>query len=103
MLANISVWQLGIVLLIVVLIFGTKKLRNLGEDVGGGIRGIRDGFGGDLGEAAREVGQVKKSLEELRDDFQQSTKDSGSSSDINESEGSGQYYTGQPTRWWDGE
>lgn len=65
--SGISAVQLGIVLLIVILIFGTKKLRNLGEDVGGGIRGIRDGFGGDLGDAAEEIGRAKKSLEELQD------------------------------------
>jgi sec-independent protein translocase protein TatA len=38
-----------IVLLIVVLIFGTKKLRNMGADLGGAVRGFKDGMreGGD--------------------------------------------------------
>ena len=40
-LGNISIWQLGIVLLIVVLIFGTKKLRVMGADLGGALRGFR--------------------------------------------------------------
>jgi len=40
-LGNISIWQLSIVLLIVVLIFGTKKLRVLGSDLGGALRSFR--------------------------------------------------------------
>lgn len=40
-LGNISIWQLAIVLLIVVLIFGTKKLRVMGSDLGGALRGFR--------------------------------------------------------------
>ena len=66
MLSNISAVQLGIVLLIVILIFGTKKLANLGKDVGEGIAGIREGFGGDLDDAAEEIVRTKKSLEELK-------------------------------------
>lgn len=38
---GISVWQLLIVLLIVVMIFGTKRLRGLGADVGGALKGFR--------------------------------------------------------------
>ena len=34
----------GIVLLVVVLIFGTKKLRNIGADLGGAVRGFKDGM-----------------------------------------------------------
>ena len=49
MLSSISLPQLGIILVIVILIFGTRKLRTLGEDVGGGIQGIREGFGGGPG------------------------------------------------------
>ena len=40
-LGGISVWQLGIVLLIVVLIFGTKRLRSLGTDLGGALSSFR--------------------------------------------------------------
>lgn len=64
MFSSISLPQLGIILLIVILIFGTKKLRGLGEDIGGGIAGVREGFGGDLGDAAEEIGRAKKSFEE---------------------------------------
>lgn len=38
---GISIWQLGIILMIVVLLFGTKRLRGLGSDVGSAISGFR--------------------------------------------------------------
>jgi sec-independent protein translocase protein TatA len=38
---GISIWQLLIVLLIVVMVFGTKRLRGLGSDLGGAISGFR--------------------------------------------------------------
>ncbi len=40
-LGGISIWQLLIILLIVVMIFGTKRLRSLGSDLGGAIKGFR--------------------------------------------------------------
>lgn len=40
-LGGISIWQLLIVLVIVLLLFGTKKLRNLGSDLGGAVKGFR--------------------------------------------------------------
>lgn len=40
-LGGISLWQLLIVLLIVVLIFGTKRLKSLGTDLGGAVKGFR--------------------------------------------------------------
>ncbi|MBF0470591.1 MAG: Sec-independent protein translocase subunit TatA [Gammaproteobacteria bacterium] len=39
---GISIWQLVIVLLIVALLFGTKKLRNIGGDLGGAIKGFKN-------------------------------------------------------------
>ena len=41
MLGNISIWQLLIVLAIIVLLFGTKKLRGIGSDLGSAIKGFR--------------------------------------------------------------
>lgn len=38
---GISIWQLLIILAIVALLFGTKKLRNIGGDLGGAIRGFK--------------------------------------------------------------
>ena len=39
---GISIWQLLIVLVIVVMVFGTKKLRNLGGDLGGALKGFKE-------------------------------------------------------------
>ncbi|MBD3657995.1 MULTISPECIES: Sec-independent protein translocase subunit TatA [Marinobacter] len=44
---GISIWQLLIVLGIVVLLFGTKKLRNIGSDLGGAIRGFKKSMNDD--------------------------------------------------------
>jgi sec-independent protein translocase protein TatA len=42
-----SIWQILIVLVIVLLVFGTKKLRNVGSDLGSAIRGFRKGMSED--------------------------------------------------------
>lgn len=44
-LGGISIWQLLIILVIVLLLFGTKKLRNLGSDLGGAIKGFKESVG----------------------------------------------------------
>ena len=41
---SFSVWHWLIVLVIVMLVFGTKKLRNVGQDLGGAVRGFKDGM-----------------------------------------------------------
>jgi sec-independent protein translocase protein TatA len=41
---SFSIWHWLIVLVIVVLIFGTKKLKNIGEDLGGAVKGFKDGM-----------------------------------------------------------
>ncbi len=41
MLSNVSIWQLLIVLVIVIAIFGTKRLKTLGSDLGGAVKGFR--------------------------------------------------------------
>ena len=41
-LGGISIWQLLIILLIVVMLFGTKKLKNLGGDLGGAVKGFKE-------------------------------------------------------------
>lgn len=38
---GISIWQLLIILAIIVLLFGTKKLRGIGSDLGGAVRGFK--------------------------------------------------------------
>jgi len=41
---SFSIWQWLIVLVIVIMVFGTKKLRNLGGDLGGAVKGFKDGM-----------------------------------------------------------
>ena len=43
---SFSIWHWLIVLVVVVLIFGTKKLRNLGADLGGAVKGFKEGMKG---------------------------------------------------------
>lgn len=43
---SFSIWHWLIVLVIVLLIFGTKKLRNMGSDLGGAVKGFKDGMKG---------------------------------------------------------
>ena len=49
---SFSIWHWLIVLVIVMLIFGTKKLRNMGADLGGAVRGFKDGMREGGGEKA---------------------------------------------------
>ena len=41
---SFSIWHWLIVLVIVMLVFGTKKLRNIGQDLGGAVKGFTDGM-----------------------------------------------------------
>jgi sec-independent protein translocase protein TatA len=51
---GISIWQLLIILLIVVVLFGTKKLRNIGGDLGGAIKNFRQSMRDGENEAAED-------------------------------------------------
>jgi sec-independent protein translocase protein TatA len=53
---SFSIWHWLIVLLVVVLIFGTKKLKNIGSDLGGAVKGFKDGVKG-ANDAADESAQ----------------------------------------------
>ncbi len=58
---SFSVWHWLIVLLIVVLVFGTKKLKNIGSDLGGAVKGFKDGVkdgGANTADAAAPAQQV---------------------------------------------
>ena len=46
-LGGISIWQLLIILAIVIMIFGTKRLKNIGSDLGGAIKGFRESLSAD--------------------------------------------------------
>jgi sec-independent protein translocase protein TatA len=60
---SFSVWHWLIVLLIVVMVFGTKKLKNLGSDLGGAVKGFKDGMKDGAAPAddkpAAQVGQAQ--------------------------------------------
>ncbi|MEH6627608.1 MAG: Sec-independent protein translocase subunit TatA [Motiliproteus sp.] len=51
---GISIWQLLIVLVIIVLIFGTKKFRNLGGDLGGAVKGFKKAMSEEESQAAKD-------------------------------------------------
>ncbi|QQX84097.1 Sec-independent protein translocase subunit TatA [Cupriavidus necator] len=60
---SFSIWHWLIVLVIVMLVFGTKKLRNIGQDLGGAVKGFKDGMKDAEGKAPADPAQSK----ELRD------------------------------------
>ena len=55
---SFSIWHWLIVLLIVLLIFGTKKLRNIGADLGGAVKGFKDGMKGGGEEPKKPAGEI---------------------------------------------
>ncbi|MGH1438952.1 MAG: twin-arginine translocase TatA/TatE family subunit [Cellvibrionaceae bacterium] len=60
---GISIWQLLIVLAIVVLLFGTKKLKGIGGDLGGAVKGFKKALGDDS-EKKEENDVLNESAEE---------------------------------------
>ncbi len=64
---GLSIWHWLIVLLVVVLIFGTKKLRNMGSDLGGAVKGFKEGMRTDE-EAAKQLKEDGRTIEgEVKD------------------------------------
>ena len=58
---GISIWQLLIILVIVILLFGTKKLRNIGTDLGGAIKNFRGAMReGENEQAAQNAAEQSK-------------------------------------------
>ncbi len=60
-LGGISVWQLLIILLIVVVLFGTKRLGSIGKDLGGAVKGFRKAV--DDGEKEQAAHQISANSE----------------------------------------
>ena len=56
-----SLWQIVIVLIIVLLLFGTKRLRNIGSDLGAAIKGFRSGMGDGTDDTPAEPGKLGSS------------------------------------------
>lgn len=60
---GIGIWQLLIILLIVVMLFGTKKLRNLGSDLGGALKGFKTAMKEDEKDESEEESEGTESSE----------------------------------------
>ena len=64
---SLSIWHWLIVLLVIVLIFGTKKLRNIGSDLGGAVKGFKEGMRAD-DDAAKQLNETGRTIEgEVKD------------------------------------
>jgi sec-independent protein translocase protein TatA len=59
---SFSIWHWLIVLLVIVLIFGTSKLKNIGKDLGGAIKGFKEG----IAEGSAEPGKPAAKVEETK-------------------------------------
>ncbi|MEC7804167.1 MAG: twin-arginine translocase TatA/TatE family subunit [Pseudomonadota bacterium] len=72
---GISLWQLAIILLIVVVIFGTKKVRSIGGDLGGAIKGFRKAMGDadedDHEQQRKELNKPDAEFSEMHDEESQ--------------------------------
>jgi sec-independent protein translocase protein TatA len=66
-LGGISIWQLLIILAIVVMVFGTKKLRNLGSDVGGALKGFKTAMKEDEAEKTESDDDAEEAVGETVD------------------------------------
>ena len=64
---GISIWQLLIILVIVLLLFGTKRLRNLGGDLGNAVKGFKKAMGDEEKKAENEPEKLEKADEKVID------------------------------------
>ncbi|WP_354623872.1 Sec-independent protein translocase subunit TatA [Psychromonas sp. MME2] len=70
---GIGIWQLIIIAVIVVLLFGTKKLRGIGSDLGGAIKGFKKAMSEEES-AAKEV-ENKSTEQQLKTEHKTDTKE----------------------------
>jgi len=68
---GIGIWQLVIVAVIVVLLFGTKKLRNIGGDLGSAVKGFKSA----IGEDKEQKNSAEKTSETLADSSKSATEE----------------------------
>jgi sec-independent protein translocase protein TatA len=78
-----SIWHWLILLVVVLLIFGTKKIRNLGPDLGSAIRDFKKSVSGD-DEAKQKEEEARKAAEQLRADPPASASSTQSQRDSSE-------------------
>lgn len=73
---SFSIWHWLVVLLVVVLIFGTKKLKNVGSDLGSAVKGFKDGMkdGAASADAPAQVPHQQKSADAGTVDVEAKTK-----------------------------
>ncbi|CAG8999401.1 MAG: Sec-independent protein translocase protein TatA [Candidatus Celerinatantimonas neptuna] len=74
---GISIWQLLIIAVIVVLLFGTKKLRGIGGDLGQAVKGFKDALNDDASKKDQDR-HIDQHLEQHReeDDHDENSKQS---------------------------
>jgi sec-independent protein translocase protein TatA len=65
-LGGINIWSLIIILLIVALIFGTKRLRGIGGDLGGAIKGFKKAVNDDSKQNDEAVDQAENASDEAK-------------------------------------
>ena len=58
---GLSIWHWIIVLVVVLLVFGTKRLRNAGRDLGEAVKGFKEGMRGEEDKPAARLGNERKS------------------------------------------
>lgn len=68
---GISIWQLLIILVIVVLVFGTGKLKNIGSDLGGAVRNFRKS----MKEGEDEQSDIQNTSDEQRESLENRQQD----------------------------
>lgn len=69
---GISIWQLLIVLAIIILIFGTKKFKNIGSDLGGAVKGFKKAMTEEEQEEAKK--EEQKQIKQEDADFTDANK-----------------------------
>ena len=57
---SFSIWHWLIVLVVIILVFGTSKLKNVGKDLGGAIKGFKEGMKEGSDEVAKKVEDAKQ-------------------------------------------
>ena len=71
---SFSIWHWLIVLVIVMLVFGTKKLRNIGQDLGGAVKGFKEGMKEGTAEGSATPPQQVTSGQTIEGEVKEKTK-----------------------------
>lgn len=80
-LGGISIWQLLIILAIVVLIFGTKRLKGMGSDLGGALKGFKDAVATDEDADKKQNLEADKTADANNNTVNKETSETPNSSD----------------------